>query len=68
MAGITWWTVAREAAARDLAAGGASAEEIARGLSRRFRRRVTANAVRCRARRARPPFPLEARGGRPSTE
>ena len=50
MAGITWWTPARVAALARLVAGGASYRRAAAELSRRYRRRVTVEAVSCRAR------------------
>ena len=65
MAGILWWTPARQDAARLLAAQGLSAAEIARRLTKRYRRKITAYAVRSFARRASPPIVLQARGGRP---
>jgi len=62
--GITWWTVARLVWLRERAATGLAASSLAREASRRYRRRVTAEAVRCAARRA--GIPLLARGGRPA--
>jgi len=52
MAGITWWTPDRLQALADLAAEGLQSPEIARRLSRRCRRRVTAVAVQRAAARA----------------
>jgi len=67
MAGIIWWTRERENAARALAEQGATARNIARQLSDRFGREITACAVRCHARRASPPIVLLAKGARPRT-
>jgi len=62
MAGIKWWTEERVAFVRRLAVRGLQSPEIARRVSRRFGRRVTADAVAkicgergIRRRRGRPP-------------
>jgi hypothetical protein len=46
MAGIKWWTDERVAFLRRLAAKGKSARRIAAAVSRRWKRRVSAKAVR----------------------
>lgn len=46
MAGITWWTARRMAYVSRLAAEGYTTAEIAKQVSRRYRRRVSARAVR----------------------
>lgn len=51
MSAIVWWTPDRIAAMAAMAAEGRQAPEIARLLSRKFHRKITAQAVRKAAQR-----------------
>jgi hypothetical protein len=52
MAAILWWTPRRTAAAVRLVKSGRTLDDVATMISRRFRRKITARAVRavCRQR------------------
>jgi hypothetical protein len=65
MASVIWWTAARLAWLAARAKAGMAAAAIAAAAARRWRRTpaLSAEGVRCAARRA--GIPLLARGGRP---
>ena len=63
MAGITWWTGRRQAALAGLLRAGLSHGDAAAVLTRRFGRRITADAAAHQARHL--GLKSLARGGRP---
>ena len=63
MAGIVWWTEKRLAFVRERAAAGESAREIAKAVTRKYRRRVKPGTIGDLCWRK--GIPLLAKGGAP---